>query len=33
VRFDTDILPVTIEDYGVGGSNSVKLIEVRSSDS
>jgi len=31
-RFDTDILPVTIEDYGVGGSNSVKLIEVRSSD-
>jgi len=32
VRFDTDILPVTIEDYGVGGSNSVKLIEVRASD-
>jgi uncharacterized protein (TIGR02217 family) len=31
-RFDTDILPVTIEDYGVGGSNSVKLIEVRPSD-
>jgi len=31
-RFDTDILPVTIEDYGVGGSNSVKLIEVRISD-
>ena len=28
-RFDTDILPVTIEDYGIGGSNSVKLIEVR----
>jgi uncharacterized protein (TIGR02217 family) len=33
VRFDTDILPVTIEDYGVGGANSVKLIEVRPSDS
>jgi uncharacterized protein (TIGR02217 family) len=32
VRFDTDTLPVTIEDYGVGGANSVKLIEVRSSD-
>ena len=31
-RFDTDILPVTIQDYGVGGSNSVKLIEVRASD-
>jgi uncharacterized protein (TIGR02217 family) len=30
-RFDTDILPVTIEDYGVGGSNSVKLVEVRGS--
>lgn len=29
VRFDTDILPVQIEDYGVGGANSVKLIEVR----
>jgi hypothetical protein len=29
VRFDTDILPLTIEDYGVGGANSVKLIEVR----
>ena len=32
VRFDTDLLPVTIEDYGVGGANSVKLIEVRPSD-
>ena len=30
-RFDTDTLPVTLEDYGVGGSNSVKLIEVRPS--
>jgi hypothetical protein len=33
VRFDTDILPVTIQEYGVGGSNSVKLIEVRATDS
>lgn len=32
VRFDTDTLPVTIEDYGVGGANSIKLIEVRASD-
>jgi hypothetical protein len=32
VRFDTDTLATTIEDYGVGGANSVKLIEVRSSD-
>ena len=31
-RFDTDILPVTIQDYGIGGSNSIKLIEVRPSD-
>ena len=30
VRFDTDTLPVTIEDYGIGGSNSIKLVEVRS---
>jgi uncharacterized protein (TIGR02217 family) len=30
-RFDTDILPVTLEDYGIGSSNSVKLIEVRQS--
>jgi uncharacterized protein (TIGR02217 family) len=30
-RFDTDILPVTLEDYGIGSSNSVKLIEVRPS--
>lgn len=29
VRFDTDTLPLTIADYGVGGANSVKLIEVR----
>ena len=28
-RFDTDTLPTTIEDYGVGSSNNVKLIEVR----
>jgi uncharacterized protein (TIGR02217 family) len=32
VRFDTDTLPVTLENYGVGSSTSVKLIEVRSSD-
>jgi uncharacterized protein (TIGR02217 family) len=30
-RFDTDVLPVTLEDYGIGSSNSVKLIEVRPS--
>ena len=29
VRFDTDRLPVTLEEYGVGGANDVKLIEVR----
>jgi uncharacterized protein (TIGR02217 family) len=29
VRFDTDTLPVTLEDYGIGSSTSVKLIEVR----
>ena len=29
VRFDTDTLPITLENYGVGSSNSVKLIEVR----
>ena len=31
VRFDTDTLPVQLEDYGIGSSNSVKLIEVRPS--
>jgi hypothetical protein len=30
-RFDTDTLPVTLEEYGIGSSHSVKLIEVRSS--
>lgn len=29
VRFDTDKLPVTLEEYGVGGAADVKLIEVR----
>ena len=29
VRFDTDTLPITLHEYGVGGANSVKLIEVR----
>ena len=29
VRFDTDRLPVTLEEYGVGGAADVKLIEVR----
>jgi uncharacterized protein (TIGR02217 family) len=32
VRFDTDTLPIRLEDYGVGSSTSVKLIEVRPSD-
>ena len=30
-RFDTDTLPVQLEDYGIGSSNSIKLIEVRQS--
>ena len=30
-RFDTDTLPVQLEDYGIGSSNSIKLIEVRPS--
>ena len=30
-RFDTDTLPVTLEDYGIGGSSSVKIVEVRPS--
>ena len=29
VRFDTDRLPVSLEEYGIGGANDVKLIEVR----
>jgi uncharacterized protein (TIGR02217 family) len=28
-RFDTDVLPTTLEDYGIGSANSVKLVEVR----
>ena len=29
-RFDTDTLPVTLDDYGVGSSQSIKVVEVRS---
>ena len=29
VRFDTDRLPVSLEEYGVGGAADVKLVEVR----
>lgn len=29
VRFDTDILPTTLEYYGIGSANSIKLVEVR----
>jgi uncharacterized protein (TIGR02217 family) len=29
VRFDTDRLPTTLEEYGVGSASDVKLIEVR----
>lgn len=29
VRFDTDRLPVSLEEYGVGGAADVKLIEIR----
>lgn len=29
VRFDTDRLPVSLEEYGIGGAADVKLIEVR----
>jgi len=29
VRFDTDRLPITLEEYGIGGAADVKLIEVR----
>lgn len=32
VRFDTDRLPVTLEEYGIGGAADVKLIELRPSD-
>ena len=28
-RFDTDQLPLTLEDYGIGGAQSIKLVEVR----
>ena len=31
VRFDTDTLPMTLEDYGIGSANSIKLVEVRPS--
>lgn len=29
VRFDTDRLPTTIEEYGVGSASDIKLVEVR----
>ena len=29
VRFDTDQLPLTLEDYGIGSAQSIKLVEVR----
>lgn len=29
VRFDTDRLPTTLEQYGVGGAADVKLVEIR----
>ncbi|GGB51492.1 glycoside hydrolase family 24 [Tistrella bauzanensis] len=29
VRFDTDHLPATIEDYGIGAVRSVPLVEIR----
>jgi len=29
VRFDTDRLPVSLEEYGIGGAADVKLVEVR----
>lgn len=29
VRFDVDRLPVSLEEYGVGGASDVKLVEVR----
>ena len=32
VRFDTDRLPVSIEEYGIGGAADVKLVEVRPSE-
>lgn len=32
VRFDTDTLPMTLEDFGIGSSQSIKLIEVRPTD-
>lgn len=32
VRFDTDRLPVALEEYGIGGAADVKLIEIRPSE-
>lgn len=32
VRFDTDRLPISLEEYGIGGAADVKLIEVRPRD-
>jgi uncharacterized protein (TIGR02217 family) len=32
VRFDTDRLPATLEDYGVGSAQEVKLVEIRPQD-
>lgn len=32
VRFDTDRLPVSLEEYGIGGAADVKLIEIRPSE-
>jgi hypothetical protein len=29
VRFDTDRLPIALEEYGIGGAADVKLIELR----
>jgi len=28
-RFDTDTLPMTLEDYGIGSAQSIKVVEVR----
>lgn len=32
VRFDTDTLPTSLQEYGVGNASNVKLIELRKSD-
>ncbi len=32
VRFDTDRLPVALEEYGVGGAADVRLVEVRATE-